>query len=43
MYIMAILIMVKLYHNRHPDVNASAYATFAVIGIGIFAGSKNET
>lgn len=28
--------MVKLYHNRHPDVNATAYATFTVIGIGIF-------
>lgn len=36
MYIMAILIMVKLYHNRHPDINASAYATFTVIGIGVF-------
>lgn len=37
MYIMAVLIMVKLYHNRHPDVNATAYATFTVIGIGIFS------
>lgn len=38
MYIMAVLIMVKLYHNRHPDINATAYNTFAVIGVGIFAG-----
>lgn len=37
MYIMAILVMVKLYHNRHPDVNATAYATFTVIGVGIFS------
>lgn len=28
--------MVKLYQNRHPDINASAYATFSVLGIAIF-------
>ncbi|XP_066249476.1 SID1 transmembrane family member 2-like [Euwallacea similis] len=36
MYVMAVLIMVKLYQNRHPDINATAYATFSVIGIAIF-------
>ncbi|XP_066157287.1 SID1 transmembrane family member 1-like [Euwallacea fornicatus] len=36
MYVMAVLIMVKLYQNRHPDINATAYATFSVVGIAIF-------
>ncbi|KAF7272265.1 hypothetical protein GWI33_014926 [Rhynchophorus ferrugineus] len=36
MYIMAVLIMVKLYQNRHPDINATAYTTFSVIGVAIF-------
>ncbi|XP_017769437.1 PREDICTED: SID1 transmembrane family member 1-like [Nicrophorus vespilloides] len=35
MYVMAALIMVKLYQNRHPDVNASAYSTFAVLGFAV--------
>lgn len=38
MYVMAVLIMVKLYQNRHPDLNASAYATFTVIGVAVFLG-----
>lgn len=36
MYIMAVLCMVKLYQNRHPDINATANATFSVLGIAIF-------
>ncbi|KAJ8920109.1 hypothetical protein NQ315_011765 [Exocentrus adspersus] len=36
MYIMAVLCMVKLYQNRHPDINATAYTTFTVVGIAIF-------
>ncbi|RZC40785.1 Sid-1-related A [Asbolus verrucosus] len=36
MYVMAVLCMVKLYQNRHPDVNATAYATFTVLGLAIF-------
>ncbi|CAH0555525.1 unnamed protein product [Brassicogethes aeneus] len=36
MYVMAVLCMVKLYHNRHPDINASAYATFSLLGLAIF-------
>ncbi|KAK9746974.1 dsRNA-gated channel SID-1 [Popillia japonica] len=36
MYVMAVLIMVKLYQNRHPRINASAYATFTVLGVAVF-------
>ncbi|KAJ8978688.1 hypothetical protein NQ317_004216 [Molorchus minor] len=36
MYVMAVLCMIKLYQNRHPDVNATAYSTFAVLGGTIF-------
>ncbi|NP_001099012.1 Sid-1-related A precursor [Tribolium castaneum] len=36
MYVMAVLCMIKLYQNRHPDVNATAYATFTVLGMAIF-------
>lgn len=38
MYVMAVLIMVKLYQNRHPRINASAYATFTVLGVAVFMG-----
>ncbi|XP_018574212.1 SID1 transmembrane family member 1 isoform X2 [Anoplophora glabripennis] len=38
MYVMAVLCMVKLYQNRHPDINASAYATFGVLAIAILLG-----
>lgn len=38
MYVMAVLCMVKLYQNRHPDINASAYATFGVLAISILLG-----
>ncbi|XP_060808856.1 SID1 transmembrane family member 1 isoform X1 [Amyelois transitella] len=40
MYVIAVLVTVKLYQSRHPDVNASAHATFmvlaAIIVIGLF-------
>ncbi|KAJ8945172.1 hypothetical protein NQ318_001638 [Aromia moschata] len=36
MYIMAVLCMIKLYQNRHPDINATAYSTFTVLGAAIF-------
>ncbi|KAL3268177.1 hypothetical protein HHI36_007304 [Cryptolaemus montrouzieri] len=36
---MAVLCMIKLYQNRHPDLNATAYATFSVLGFGIFMAS----
>jgi hypothetical protein len=40
MYVMAVLCMIKLYQNRHPDVNATAYATFTVLGMAIFLGES---
>jgi hypothetical protein len=46
MYVMAVLCMIKLYQNRHPDVNATAYATFTVLGMAIFlamVGILNST
>nr|CAH7721468.1 unnamed protein product [Callosobruchus chinensis] len=36
MYIITVLIMIKLYQNRHPDINASAYTTFTILGVVIF-------
>ncbi|KAL3270826.1 hypothetical protein HHI36_021345 [Cryptolaemus montrouzieri] len=38
MYVMAVLCMVKLYQNRHPDINATAYATFGVLALTIVFG-----
>ncbi|NP_001099128.1 Sid-1-related C precursor [Tribolium castaneum] len=38
MYVMAVLCMVKLYQNRHPDINATAYATFGVLAVAILLG-----
>ncbi|CAG9862490.1 unnamed protein product [Phyllotreta striolata] len=35
MYVMAVLCMVKLYQNRHPDINANAYTTFGVLAIAV--------
>lgn len=31
MYIIAVLCIVKIYQNRHPDINARAPVTFAVL------------
>lgn len=38
MYIIAVLCMVKIYHNRHPDINARAPVTFGVLALTIFLG-----
>ncbi|XP_050302474.1 SID1 transmembrane family member 1-like [Anthonomus grandis grandis] len=38
MYVMAVLCMIKLYQNRHPDINASAYSTFGVLAVAILIG-----
>lgn len=35
---MAVLCMVKLYQNRHPDINATAYSTFGVLALAILLG-----
>lgn len=32
------LCMLKIYHTRHPDINASAYATFGVLALVILVG-----
>lgn len=39
MYVTAVLCMVKLYQTRHPDINATAYATFGVLAIAILLGA----
>nr|CAH7761580.1 unnamed protein product [Callosobruchus chinensis] len=38
MYVMAVLCMVKLYQNRHPDINASAYSTFGILALAVLLG-----
>ncbi|XP_014207455.1 SID1 transmembrane family member 2-like [Copidosoma floridanum] len=38
MYIIAVLCMVKIYQNRHPDINAQAPVTFGVLAITILLG-----
>lgn len=38
MYVMAVLCSVKLYQNRHSDINATAYSTFTILGLIIFVG-----
>ncbi|KAL1501477.1 hypothetical protein ABEB36_006791 [Hypothenemus hampei] len=38
MYVMAVLCMVKLYQNRHPDINARASTTFGILAIAIVLG-----
>ncbi|XP_053621893.1 SID1 transmembrane family member 1-like isoform X2 [Plodia interpunctella] len=38
MYVIAVISMVKLYQNRHPDVNASAHATFMLLALLIVIG-----
>nr|XP_018910555.1 PREDICTED: SID1 transmembrane family member 1-like [Bemisia tabaci] len=38
MYIIAMLSMLKIYQNRHSDINASAYTTYLVLACVIFIG-----
>lgn len=38
MYVLAVLIIVKIYQSRHPDINARAHATFAVLALIIALG-----
>lgn len=38
MYIIAVLCMIKIYQTRHPDINARAPITFAVLAFIIFIG-----
>lgn len=39
MYIIAVLCIVKIYQTRHPDINATAYATFGVLAVAILLGN----
>ncbi|KAM0733918.1 SID1 transmembrane family member 1 [Formica fusca] len=38
MYIIAVLCMLKIYQNRHPDINARAPVTFGILALIIFVG-----
>ncbi|KAG5453827.1 SID1 transmembrane member 1 [Clonorchis sinensis] len=38
MYILAMLIILKIYQTRHPDVNASAHSAYMVMAVVIFLG-----
>lgn len=38
MYVIAVLCMIKIYQNRHPDINARAPVTFGMLAVIIFAG-----
>ena len=49
MYTIAILILLKIYQTRHPDINANAYTAFGVLAfiifigvIGVLYGSNNQ-
>lgn len=43
MYVLAVLSMVKIYQSRHPDINARAHATFAVLAVLIALGNGKHT
>jgi hypothetical protein len=38
MYVISMMCMLKIYQTRHPDINASAYATFGVLALVILIG-----
>lgn len=38
MYIITVLCMIKIYQTRHPDINARASVTFAMLAFIIFVG-----
>ena len=38
MYTISILILLKIYQTRHPDINANAYTAFGVLAFIIFIG-----
>lgn len=38
MYVIAVLCMIKIYQNRHPDINARAPVTFGILALIIFVG-----
>jgi heme A synthase len=38
MYVIAMMCMLRIYQNRHPDIHASAYTTFGALAAVIFIG-----
>jgi hypothetical protein len=38
MYTISILILLKIYQTRHPDINSNAYTAFSVLAFIIFVG-----
>ena len=38
MYTISILILLKIYQTRHPDINANAYSAFGTLAFIIFVG-----
>lgn len=40
MYVLAVLMMVKIYQSRHPDINARAHSTFGVLAVLIALGKR---
>ncbi|CDS42037.1 SID1 transmembrane family [Echinococcus multilocularis] len=38
MYILALILMLKIYQTRHPDINASAHSAYMVMAVVILAG-----
>lgn len=38
MYVISVLSMLKIYQTRHPDINASASATYAALAVAILLG-----
>ncbi|KAL3317412.1 SID1 transmembrane member 2 [Cichlidogyrus casuarinus] len=38
MYILAMILMLKIYQTRHPDINASAHSTYMLIALVICIG-----
>ncbi|XP_065347901.1 SID1 transmembrane family member 1-like [Cloeon dipterum] len=38
MYVIAMMCMLRIYQNRHPDIHASAYTTFAMLAFVILIG-----
>ena len=38
MYAISMLILLKIYQTRHPDINANAYTAFGILAFIIFVG-----
>lgn len=38
MYVISVLSMLKIYQTRHPDINASASATYAALAAAVLLG-----